>query len=130
MSAKPQAARRSDVEVCIMNDTDKPADPPPVPAAEEKPRPEPRPERSPAEPGFGGGRRLKNLDLDLDSEVEAAFGGLSDKDLYAEPARKEPAPAGPDQGRKKARVVQIHGADVFLEVPGGRSGGVLPLLQS
>src|SRR5881275_2890047 len=56
------------------------------------------------------------------------MGGLSDKDLYGEPEKKG-KPAAPESGRKKARVLRIHGADVFLDVPGGRSGGVLPMLQ-
>jgi small subunit ribosomal protein S1 len=32
-------------------------------------------------------------------------------------------------GRKKGRVVSIHGKDVFIDVPGGRSQGVLPIMQ-
>jgi small subunit ribosomal protein S1 len=76
------------------------------------------------------GPRFKESDADIERELQEAMGGLSDKDLYGEPdqhQRKLPPP--PDQGRKVGRVVAVHGADVFLDVPGGRSQGVLPLLQ-
>jgi small subunit ribosomal protein S1 len=77
------------------------------------------------------GRRggLSDLDMDLDSEVAAAFGGLTEKELYGEPAKGGRAATPPDQGRKKGRVLRIHGPDVFIDVPGGRSGGVLPMTQ-
>jgi small subunit ribosomal protein S1 len=104
-----------------MNDTDKPQDP----APENQPRPQPVPPAS----DVGAGSRLRDLDRGLDSEIEAAFGGLSDKELYGEPKQHEQARAGGAPAKKKARVIQIHGADVFMEVPGGRSGGVLPMLQ-
>ena len=34
-----------------------------------------------------------------------------------------------DNKRKKGRVLAIHGPDVFVDVPGGRSQGVLPAGQ-
>ncbi len=86
----------------------------------------------PAEKGseFGGRGRLRNLDTGLDAELEAAMAGLSDRDIYGDlsqkPARAEPAPAG---GAKKGKVLAVHGEDVFVSVPGGRSQGVLPLTQ-
>jgi len=100
-----------------MSDTDKPQVSPPAPQA-------PRPAPDLAQSG-----RLRHLDKDLDSEIDAAFGGLSEKDVYGDPAEHARAAAAPDQGRKKARVLRIHGPDVFMDVPGGRSGGVLPMLQ-
>jgi small subunit ribosomal protein S1 len=56
--------------------------------------------------------------------------GMSDKELYGEPAQqvrrgKSAAEAGP----KKGKVFRIHGQDVFIDLPGGRTQGVLPLLQ-
>jgi small subunit ribosomal protein S1 len=76
------------------------------------------------------GPRPKDLEADIERELEAALAGLSDKDLYGEPAHKaRGAPAGPDQGRKKGKVVAVHGPDVFVDIPGGRSQGVLPLTQ-
>jgi small subunit ribosomal protein S1 len=42
---------------------------------------------------------------------------------------QKPQAAGTPGQRKKGRVVGIHGKDVFIDVPGGRSQGVLPLEQ-
>src|SRR5204863_2189674 len=42
---------------------------------------------------------------------------------------RQQAGAAPDHGRKKGTVLAVHGQDVFVEVPGGRSQGVLPVLQ-
>ena len=72
---------------------------------------------------------LKDLDEEIEGELEAALAGISDQDL----AGGEQAPAktqteGEAPG-KKGKVISIHGPDVFVEVPGGRSQGVLPLAQ-
>jgi small subunit ribosomal protein S1 len=74
---------------------------------------------------------IPRLDKDaLDREVEAAMGGLSDQDIYGELSAggRKPAPTG-EAGRKKGKVLQVRGNDVFVEVPGGRSEGVLPIVQ-
>jgi ribosomal protein S1 len=109
-----------------MTEADKPEGipaPPTAPQAAEPP-PAEKEERGPPS-------RLRNLDLDIESELEAAMGGMTDKDLYGDPAAAQGRPAAPQQpgGRKKGRVLAIHGPDVFVEVPGGRSQGVLPMLQ-
>jgi small subunit ribosomal protein S1 len=76
------------------------------------------------------GRRLRNLDVDVGDELEAAMGGLSDQELYGDLSAREPKkPAGQAQGRKKGKVIQVHGPDVFVSIPGGRSDGVLPIQQ-
>ena len=72
---------------------------------------------------------LKDLDEEIEGELEAALAGISDQDL----AGGEQAPAktqteGEAPG-KKGKIISIHGPDVFVEVPGGRSQGVLPLAQ-
>jgi small subunit ribosomal protein S1 len=79
---------------------------------------------------FGRGPRLKDLDAAIEQELNAAMGGMSDKDLYGEPAarRKGSVPAAPP-GPKKGKVLRVHDGDVFIDVPGGRSQGVLPLAQ-
>lgn len=81
---------------------------------------------------FGAGVKLKELDDEIAGELEAALGGMSGQDLYAaessQAARAEAA-AGADQGKKQGKVISIHGKDVFVDVPGGRSQGVLPLEQ-
>jgi len=107
--------------------------PTPAPAKAPTPRPQPKlgpPPNLPSESSMGGNVRLKDLDAEIEQEFQELMGGFSDKEVYAEPAPGPKTEAtGPDQGRKKAKVVGIHGADVFLEVPGGRSPGVLPLQQ-
>jgi small subunit ribosomal protein S1 len=104
------------------------------PAAEEPPdRPEAKTGKPPAlteEQGFGGkAPRLRDLDAEIERELQEAMGDFSGKDLLAEaPRRGGPqAPAAP--GRKKGKVIRVHSADVFVEVPGGRSPGVLPIDQ-
>jgi small subunit ribosomal protein S1 len=118
----------------IMSDTDKPEISSPAPSPEES-APPPQPKLGPPptlepEQVYGSGPRLKELDAAIERELEEALGGFSDKELYGEPApgARKPA-AGPDQGRKKARVLTVHGSDVFLDVPGGRTQGVLPITQ-
>lgn len=112
-----------------MSDIEKPEMP--TPGAAEKSRPDPRPGRPPAlneAQEHGHSPRLRDLDAEIEQELQAAMGGLSDKELYGEPEKKG-KPDAPTSSRKKGRVLRIHGADVFVEVPGGRSGGVLPMLQ-
>jgi small subunit ribosomal protein S1 len=67
----------------------------------------------------------------IEDELNQAMAGFSiDKEVAQTDSRSKPATtsAGPGQ-RKKGRIVGIHGKDVFVEVPGGRSQGVLPLQQ-
>jgi small subunit ribosomal protein S1 len=118
----------------IMSDNAKPEDPSATPALEEPgPRPQPKLGPPPAlepEQVSGAGPRLRELDAEIEKELQEAMGSFSDKELYGEPARQERKPAAAsDHGRKKARVVAVHGSDVFLDVPGGRSQGFLPLMQ-
>ena len=96
------------------------------PPAQNLSQPEP-----PREPECGPGVRLRSLDKGLDEELEAAMGGLSDKELYGDLSRRErKPPAQPGEaGRKKGKVLAVHGGDVFVHVPGGRSQGVVPLAQ-
>ena len=81
---------------------------------------------------FSGSLKLKELDDEIAGELEAALGGMSSQDLYAaesSQAARVQAAAGADQGRKQGKVLSVHGKDVFVEVPGGRSQGVLALEQ-
>jgi small subunit ribosomal protein S1 len=68
----------------------------------------------------------KPEDEDLERELAEAMGGLTDQQLYGQPAQQQ---AEGTAGRKKAKVIAIHGADVFVHVPGSRSQGVIPLTQ-
>ncbi len=63
------------------------------------------------------------LDTDIEAEMAAAFAGT---DLKAMDADKPQGEKG-QNGRKKGRVVSIHGKDVFIEIPGGRSEGMISL---
>src|SRR5439155_5161970 len=81
------------------------------------------------EQAFGTPPKLRDLDAEIAGELEAAMAGFSEQELLTEEPRraKDAAPAEP--GRKKGKVMSIHGPDVFIDVPGGRSQGVLPLMQ-
>jgi small subunit ribosomal protein S1 len=56
----------------------------------------------------------------------AELGNMDSADTHIGQKPETPAVAGQ---KKKGRIVGIHGKDVFVEVPGGRSQGVLPLQQ-
>ena len=73
--------------------------------------------------------RLRDLDKEIEGELEAAMGGLSGKELYGEEPDKGAKPGSGEAGGKKGKVIAIHGPDVFVDVPGGRSQGVLPMTQ-
>jgi small subunit ribosomal protein S1 len=73
----------------------------------------------------------RELDAMIEDELNQAMAGFSIESEVAETEkRSKPQAAGATPGqRKKGRIVSIHGKDVFVEVPGGRSQGVLPLEQ-
>ncbi|MBM4070619.1 MAG: S1 RNA-binding domain-containing protein [Planctomycetes bacterium] len=74
--------------------------------------------------------KLSELDADIESELQEALSGVSQDNLFAAESRPEAkAASGDDKGPKKGKVLAVHGADVFIDVPGGRSQGVLSLLQ-
>jgi small subunit ribosomal protein S1 len=109
-----------------MNDSEKPDLP-----ADESPPPA-KSGRVPsleAEQRYGGGKRRAEVDADIERELQEAMGGMTADELLAAPrGRPQSAAEGPP-GRKKGKILRIHGKDVFVEVPGGRSQGVLPLEQ-
>jgi small subunit ribosomal protein S1 len=74
--------------------------------------------------------KLNDLDAGIESELQAALGGLTEQEIFADPGSKGPRPAaGEPQPQKKARVVAVRGQDVYLEMPGARSQGVIPVQQ-
>ncbi len=77
---------------------------------------------------YGGKQRIDAFDDAMERELQEAMGGLSDKDLYGEESHTR-RPGGPEPGPKKGKVFRIHGADVFIDLPGGRTQGVLPVQQ-
>lgn len=102
-------------------------------------RPKP-PREKPRSPGgtpmlldtmdFPSGPKLSDLDKDIEAEMAAAMGDFSEEQVLAV-EEKPKVPAGKPQpgNRKQGRVISIHGADVFIEIPGGRSQGVLSIMQ-
>lgn len=76
---------------------------------------------------FQQGPRLKNLDAEIEDELEAALAGFSNEEVFGQaPAPQKQPPA--EHGRKKGKVISVHGQDVFVDT-GGRSQGLLPILQ-
>ncbi len=74
------------------------------------------------------GAKPNNRELDklIEDEMNQAMAGFD----VTKTTEAEPKPATPAKpGRKKGIIVGIHGKDVFVEVPGGRSQGVLPIMQ-
>lgn len=75
--------------------------------------------------------KLRDLDEQIEAELDAAMEGVSDIDLLGgdlpqrKPGEKRPTPSPIREGT----VVSIHGSDVFVQVPGGRSQGMLPMEQ-
>ncbi|HEV3145010.1 MAG TPA: S1 RNA-binding domain-containing protein [Gemmataceae bacterium] len=129
--------------------TEKPPTPtsePPVPRkpVEKKPfrpgkdRSGPRGERKPRSPTLTEplqdlsthGPNLRELDAELQDELNASLAGFSEEAMLGGEPQKRGAKAEPQEaGRKKGKVVAIHGEDVFVDVPGGRSQGVIGLAQ-
>ncbi|MGL4421947.1 MAG: 30S ribosomal protein S1 [Gemmataceae bacterium] len=69
----------------------------------------------------------RDLDQSIEDEMSAALSGF---DALPKLDAPEPKPvAAPTGSRKKGRIVSIHGKDVFVDVPGGRGQGVLPIQQ-
>jgi small subunit ribosomal protein S1 len=107
-------------------------------------RPFPRGER-PKDPGgkppeldrrdFGPAVKPNNRELDklIEDEMAQAMSGFNVESTVAQAENQQTArPLGTTAapgGKKKGRIVGVHGKDVFVEVPGGRSQGVLPIQQ-
>lgn len=75
---------------------------------------------------------MRSLDAMIEEEMQSAMAEITEKGLLDDPAprvrtagEKRPAPSPLRQGK----VVGIHIDDVFIEIPGNRAQGVLPLLQ-
>jgi len=78
------------------------------------------------------GPKLRDLDKDIEAEMAAAMSEFSESDILAReasPSVKGNMPARSTGGHKLGRVLSIHGNDVFIAVPGGRSEGVMSIVQ-
>lgn len=77
---------------------------------------------------------LSELDRDIEADLADAMAGFETEIQHeSEAAKKQameaahsPKPVG---GRKKGKIISIHGSDVFIDVPGGRSQGFMPITQ-
>ena len=66
----------------------------------------------------------------IEDELNQAIYGFDvDTAVAQTETQQKPQGAGAPGQRKKGRIISIHGKDVFVDVPGGRSQGVLPLEQ-
>jgi small subunit ribosomal protein S1 len=72
------------------------------------------------------GPNLRELDAALQNELDAALAGFDQQALVS---REEPRAAAGPAGGKKGRVIAVHGEDIFVDIPGGRSQGVISLQQ-
>jgi small subunit ribosomal protein S1 len=78
--------------------------------------------------------KVNELDKDIEADLAAAMAGFETElkqDTEAAKQRAIEAAQAPKEagGRKKGRVISIHGQDVFIDVPGGRSQGFMPITQ-
>lgn len=70
------------------------------------------------------------LDASIEAELAAALGTMDIGGSLSEQAvQSYTPPTKLPGGRKKGTVVSIQGGDVFIDVPGGRGQGLLPLEQ-
>jgi len=78
---------------------------------------------------IGAPPRMRDLDAEIEGELEAAMAGFSSKELLTEEPRKPKTEGPAEPVRKRGKVMSIHGPDVFIDVPGGRCQGMLPMMQ-
>src|SRR5579875_112287 len=122
-----------------MSDKEKPTEQTP-PSAEQPPPAKPLRERRlrradkvpllQHEPDDHFGPKIDPFDEEMERQLQEAMAGWSEKDLYGE--TEQSTRRGKDMtqtGPKKGKVFRIHGPDVFIDLPGSRTQGVLPLSQ-
>jgi len=83
-----------------------------------------------SEGGFKG-FKVSNSELDkmIEDELNQSLSGFNTvEQTEAHSGHRGSSARTPGQ-RKKGRIVSVHGKDVFVEVPGGRGQGLLPLEQ-
>lgn len=72
--------------------------------------------------------KIDDIDAEIAGELEAALGDINQTDMIAGGSSRE-VRQDAGGGRKTGKVLAIHGPDVFVDVPGGRGQGVIPMLQ-
>ncbi len=78
---------------------------------------------------YGAGRRRGELDDEIERELQEAMGDANFDQLIADPNPRQQRVPSATPGRLKGKIISIHGQDVFVQVPGGRSQGILPIMQ-
>jgi small subunit ribosomal protein S1 len=68
---------------------------------------------------------MRDLDAEIEAELEAALAGMDEKSLLG---KGEPRRGAASQ-RQTGTVMRVHQGDVFIEMPGGRSQGLMPVTQ-
>lgn len=126
--AKPEAGPKAEAQPKVE---------PPVPGRRFG-KHQPRPQRQKEEPvpqlpeveEQRGHVSLRELDELIEREMQEAMGDFAGKDVMGGDARGQSgAKPGSGQQQKKARVMAVRGNDIFLDIPGGRSQGVIPADQ-
>jgi small subunit ribosomal protein S1 len=111
--------------IAARRDATKPAPAPQAPPDQPKPRTAANPS-TPAEPP-----RLRDLDAEIEAELNATLSGVNDEALLGagEGAKDREPRRGDASQPQRGKVMRVHQGDVFVEMPGGRSQGLLPLTQ-
>jgi small subunit ribosomal protein S1 len=84
---------------------------------------------------YGYGEQEDSFEADLERQMEEALAGFEGKDLLGEDEPQVSRGKGKGKGKEKAkelkkgRVFRVHGQDVFIDLPGSRSQGVLNSMQ-
>lgn len=80
---------------------------------------------------FSSGPKIRELDDEIAAELEAAMSGFSGQEDLLTPDKKpgQTQPNALTGQRKQATVLSIRGGDIFVDIPGGRSQGVISALQ-
>ncbi|HKB39300.1 MAG TPA: S1 RNA-binding domain-containing protein [Gemmataceae bacterium] len=74
--------------------------------------------------------QLRELDAEIEDQMREALGDFSEQDLMGGPESAGQTAAAPaEPGRKKGKIIAVHGADIFVDVPGGRGQGVISAQQ-
>jgi ribosomal protein S1 len=82
------------------------------------------------EQSYGFGKKIDAFDADMERELQEAMGDFESAALITEgPPQAKRGKAGAAEGPKRGRVFRIHGPDVFIDLVGGRSQGVLQMTQ-
>ena len=109
-----------------------PRGPRPFPPRGDRPKPDGSKPAQLDQRDFAHLRPGKNdLDAGLEAELEAALAGFDVTGTVAreESRSKQQAITPGTSNKKRGKILGIHGKDVFVDVPGGRGQGMLPLLQ-